>query len=759
MTAHRLFLIGVVLSVLCAVPAGLAAPATVVTGPDAGWPDVRGWTADGAQATGAAPWGRYDVRLSPYPTYQQGVRVAVGDLTGDGKPEIVTAPGGGWFTEVRVFDGKTFGRLAAYPPFKDGSGWQAGAYVAVGDTTAAGRGDVIVGLDHGCCTSIRVLQGATGLDRAGFFTYGSSSEVGVRVAAADVNGDGKAEILGTSLANTGVVDFYAPAGGMPFRSIAAFPPGTVMTIAAGDVLGTSRPELVAAAGIGTSVQVKVFDVQSGDLLASLTPFAAGWYAAQVATADVNGDGRADVVVAATSGSGTEVEAYDVATGKELSSFFVLEPGIVPGASLAAGDLDGDGKAEIVLGGGPTTAPWPPTGNGPDQRVVVYHADGTRAGSFSAYDGLFQGGVRVALGDLTRDGTAEVVTAPGPGSDPEIGVFSQDWANDRDHGTRLAHFLAYEPGFRGGVEVAAGDVLGVGATQIVTAPGPGRPADIRVFDVNGTLLSTLRAFGDSYTGGASVAVGDLDADGRAEIVVGALTGPARVLVFSGDGRPWHAPGISPFGGADRGVQVAVADLDGTGRGLVLVAQATGSDPLAALVDPSTGAVTRYLPPVNSPSGLRVAAGDVNGDGRDEIVYAPGWGGDGMVHVLGGNLQDRTVLMPAGNGAGYNVAVAARIGLPIRSEPRAVKVRARRPTSVIVARFVDAASVRVSPVTATIDWPDGARTAGRVVRLDPQLFAVRLDRRYKRPGTFRITVTLYDGGGRRSVAHSTIIVRRP
>jgi FG-GAP-like repeat/FG-GAP repeat len=758
MTGHRLFLIGVVLSVFCAVPAALAAPATVVTGPDAGWPDVRGWTADGAQASTVAPWGRYDVRFSPYSTYQQGVRVAVGDVTGDGRPEIVTAPGGGWFTEIRVFDGKTFGRIAAYPPFGDGSGWQAGAFVAVGGTTGAGRGDVIVGLDHGCCTSIRVLQGMSGVDRAGFYTYGSNSDVGVRVAAADVNADGKAEILGTSLANTGVVDFYAPTGGMPFRSVTAFPAGTVMTIAAGDVLGTPRPELVAAAGIGTGVQVKVFDVQSGDLLASLTPFGTGWSGAQVATADVNGDGRADVVVSATSGSGTEAEAYDVATGKELDSFFVLEPGIVPGASLAAGDLDGDGKAEIVLGGGPTTAPWPPTDNGPDQRVVVYHADGTRVGSFSAYDGLFQGGVRVALGDVNNDGANEVVTAPGPGMEPEIGVYLQTWANDRDRGTRLAHFLAYEPGFHGGVSVAVGNVVGGSSAQIVTAPGPGRPADIRVFSPGGQLLSTFRAFEDSYTGGVSVAVGDLDADGSPEVVVGTLTGPARVRVFHGNGMPWSTPQLTPFGGYDRGVEVAVADLDGTGFGLVLVAQATGSDPLAALVDPFNGGIRQYLPPLSSTTGLRIAAGDLNADGRDEIVYAPGWGGDGIVHELDASFRDRTVWMPGGSGAGYNVAVAARVGLPIRSYARTVQVRAGRPTSVLVALFFDAASVRVSPLTATIDWPDGIETNARVVRFDSQNLAVRLIRSYKRAGTFRVTVTLSDGGGRRSIAHSTIIVRR-
>jgi FG-GAP repeat len=758
MTVHRLFLIGVVLAVLCAVPAALAAPATVVTGPDAGWPDVRGWTSDGAQARGVAPWGPYDVRLAPYSTYREGVRVAVGDVTGDGKPEIVTAPGGGWFTEIRVFDGKTFGRLAAYPPFKDGSGWQAGAFVAVGDTTGAGRGDVIVGLDHGCCTSIRVLQGATGVDRAGFFTYGSNSDEGVRVAAADVNGDGKAEILGTSLANTGVVGFYAPAGGMAFRSITAFPFGSATTIAAGDVLGTARPELVAAAATVAGVQVKVFDVQSGDLLASLSPLAGAWYGAQVATADVNGDGRADVVVGATSASGTEVKAFDVASGKELSLFFVLEPGIVPAASLAAGDLDGDGKAEIVIGGGPTEEPQPPPVNGPDQRVVAYHGDGTRVGSFGAYEGLFQGGVRVALGDVNNDGVAEIVTAPGPGMEPEIGVFSQSWANDRDRGTRLAHFRAYESSFQGGVSVAVGDVVGGSSAQIVTAPGPGRPADVRVFRADGALLSSFRAFEDSYLGGVSVAAGDLDGDGRAEVVAGTLSGPARVRVFRVDGGVWPAPVITPFGGYERGVEVAVADLEGTGRGLVLVAQASGADPLAALVDPFSGAVTRYLPTLASTTGLRIAAGDVNNDGRDEIVYAPGWGGDGGVHVLDASFQDRTAWYPAGNGFGYNVAAVARIGLPIRSEGRTVKVRARRPTSVIVARFVDAASVRVSPVTATIAWPGGIETKAHVIRLGPQFFGVRLNRSYTRPGTLRVTVMLSDGGGRRSVAHSTIIVRR-
>ena len=93
MTGRRLFLTGVVLAVAAAVPSAFAAPAAIVTGQDNGWPDARGWTASGAQAIGSAPWGHLDVRYAPYSTWQQGVRVAIGDVTGDGKPEIVTAPG------------------------------------------------------------------------------------------------------------------------------------------------------------------------------------------------------------------------------------------------------------------------------------------------------------------------------------------------------------------------------------------------------------------------------------------------------------------------------------------------------------------------------------------------------------------------------------------------------------------------------------------------------------------------------------------
>ena len=126
----------------------------------------------------------------------------------------------------------------------------------------------------------------------------------------------------------------------------------------------------------------------------------------------------------------------------------------------------------------------------------------------------------------------MITAPGPGMESEIGVFAQHWVNGQDRGTRLWHFDAFEPSFTGGASVAAGDVDGDGTPEIVAASGSGRVGEVRVFDATGRQLLSFLPFGSDYAGGLSVATGDLNADGRAEIVVGTLTTPARIRAFSG-----------------------------------------------------------------------------------------------------------------------------------------------------------------------------------------------------------------------------------
>jgi hypothetical protein len=740
-----------------ALAAAAPPPPAIITGLDAGWPDVRGWNANGSQARQWAPWGDWPLAFSPYPTYQDGVRVAVGDVNGDGRPEIVTAPGNNGFTELKVFDGRSFRQLEAVLPFKDAA-WWAGAYVATGDTNGDGRAEIVDGLGPGCCTTLHVVDAASGNELSGFFSYGNNSQVGARVAAADVNGGGKAELIAEPI-GTSRISIYAPSGGAAFRTIDAFGSDATgpTTFAAGDVAGDARAEIVAAAPTYSGPQVKIFDVATGTTSASLFPYGSEYASSvEVALGDVDGDGHADVITSATTSEGTEVKAIDT-SGHQLADFYVLEPGLVPGASLAAGDLDGDGKAEIVLGGGPTTAPWPPTANGPDQQVAVYKADGTAVGGFTAYPGLFQGGVRVALADLDGDRRPELVTAPGPGMEPEIETWSQQWVNGRDRGTRLAHFLAFEATFRGGVSVATGDVNGDGKPEIVAAAGPGHTPEVRVFDSSGHELYSFLAFGADYIGGLSVATGDVDADGKAEIVVGTLAAPARIRVFKGTAL--YNEVIVPFGPSASGVEVGVADSNGFGYGQVIAGSASGGHAQLALINPVHNRLDQRLDLGSTfPNGIRVAGGDLNQDGHDEVVVTPGFGGDSRVRIYDSALTE-TSGFPAYEwaGAGMSVALPTRVGMALAAFPFTVKLTARKRTRVTVAQFYEGTGA-FGTLNAVVAWGDGSSSRGLVLTRANGFYDVQAVKRYARPGHYRVTVTMTAGDGRMSIARSRAIVGR-
>ncbi|MFA6394042.1 MAG: hypothetical protein WCW25_04185, partial [Patescibacteria group bacterium] len=130
-----------------------------------------------------------------------------------------------------------------------------------------------------------------------------------------------------------------------------------------------------------------------------------------------------------------------------------------------------------------------------------------------------------------DGKDEVIVGAGNGGGPHVRIFSAD-------GKIKNQFFAYDSRFRGGVRVAAGNVYNAirkGGDQIITAPGPGLSAEIKVFDNKANLLSRFTAFNNNFRGGISVSAGDLDADGRGEIIAAAGPGGApHIRSFDSDG---------------------------------------------------------------------------------------------------------------------------------------------------------------------------------------------------------------------------------
>ena len=171
------------------------------------------------------------------------------------------------------------------------------------------------------------------------------------------------------------------------------------------------------------------------------------------------------------------------------------------------------------------------GAGGAPRVQVYAEDGAQVLSAYVFEESFTGGIRVAVGDFDGDGTEDVVAGAGFGGGPRVVLF------DGATGARAADFYAYPENatFTGGVFVAAGDLDRDGKADVVVGPGSGSTFGplVRVFDATGRLTHQVLAFERSFSGGVRVAVGDLNGDGYDDVVVGAgLSGGPRVRVFSG-----------------------------------------------------------------------------------------------------------------------------------------------------------------------------------------------------------------------------------
>lgn len=283
----------------------------------------------------------------------------------------------------------------------------------------------------------------------------------------------------------------------------------------------ATPIAAVAAGPGAqSPQVIVFN-GDGSVRARFDAFPGFVGGVHVATGDVTGDGQADVIAAAGAGGGPHVRVFDGVSGALVREFYAYSAAFRGGVFVAAGDMNGDGRAEIITGAG--------AGGGPHVRVFD-GATGAELAGFFAFDSAFMGGVTVAAGDVTGDSRSDLIVAAGPGGGPHVKVFDGQGLGMGGGGAQLAlanpvaSRFVFPADFRGGVFVAAADFDGDLHDDIVVGTGLGA-SFVRVLSgVNGSELGSLPAFG-SFPGGVRVAARDLTGDGLAELIVGAGAGGA------------------------------------------------------------------------------------------------------------------------------------------------------------------------------------------------------------------------------------------
>jgi hypothetical protein len=285
-------------------------------------------------------------------------------------------------------------------------------------------------------------------------------------------------------------------------------------VAVGDFNGDGVPDIICGAGPGALPQVNIYDGRDGNLISTFIAFSPatasgipingsgtasiGAFAGSlfrggvfVAAGDVNSDGIADIVIGAGAGTSPQIQVFDGQTGGVLANFFAFgTPFFTGGVHVAVGDVTGAGHGDIIVsaaqGGGP--------------QVQVY--DGSTfavISNFYAFNAPgFTGGVWVAAGNVFGGKVADIICGAGSGGGPQVTVYDSSGQHI------LSSFFAYAPGFAGGVRVGTQDLTGSGRAAVLTAPGHGAPAEIIGFDVPTlTMLTNFFAYNPVAVGGAFV----------------------------------------------------------------------------------------------------------------------------------------------------------------------------------------------------------------------------------------------------------------
>lgn len=267
------------------------------------------------------------------------------------------------------------------------------------------------------------------------------------------------------------------------------------------------PPVVTASDAGTPIGVAGF-ARNGSEMQRLAPYGDFSGGATVAQGDINGDGVLDTIVGAGPGGGPHVQVLSGVDDSVLRSFYAYPSNFGGGVFVGAGDFDGDGKDDIITGAGP--------GGGPHVEIFS-GADNSVLRSFYAYGPTFSGGVRVCLGDVDGDGHSDIVTGAGPGGGPHVQALSGT------NNSVLKSFYAYDQAFTAGVYVACGRFDNDSKADIAVGAGAGGSPHVELFGgADNAVLKSFYAYDSGFTGGVRVALADTDGDGLANLI----TAPGR-----------------------------------------------------------------------------------------------------------------------------------------------------------------------------------------------------------------------------------------
>jgi len=553
------------------------------------------------------------------------------------------------------------GQFIEAPQFQVGTNPQA---VAVGDFNADGKPDLAV--INSTSDTLSILLG----NGDGTFRTKSDYVTGITpqgVVVADFNGDGAKDVAVSNSASNKVSIFLGNGDGT-FQAKVDYATGNKpIGMAAGDFNGDGHPDLVVTDAMDGSVGVLLNN--GNGTFKAFVPYNTGFNPSSVVVRDFNGDGKLDI--ATTNNNNNSGDMVSILLGKGDGTFsFQLQYGTGKHpVSIAAGDVNGDGKLDLVvaeqsgntvsvlLGNGDgsfsanvdyNTAPFPTgvtlgdfdgdgyldiavtAGNGNTVSVLLGNGDGTYKPQLSWGVGDIPYAIVVA--DLNGDNKLDLVVA-NSGSNNVSAVIGN---GDGTFQTRLDYAVGPNPNW-----VATGDFNGDGNIDlaVVTSNCPSYPScgpgsvSIVLGNGDGSFQAPSHFSTGTDTDPYAVAVADLNGDGKLDLAVtNYITGTIGIMLGVGDGTfPTH----SDYPVGSEPTSVAIADLNGDGNPDVVVPN-FHSNTLSVLFGNGDGSFKSAVSYATGNGPISVAAADFNGDHKLDLV------------VVNESENDVGILLGNGNG---------------------------------------------------------------------------------------------------------------
>lgn len=621
-----------------------------------------------------------------------GVSMTSGDLNSDGKPDLIIGASAYATNTGRVYVFYSDGSLATGATNADiiitgetTSNFFGGS-LATGDLNSDGKIDLVVGAYNAGSSnsgrtyifyndgSIPITAATADVTIAGE----SSSQFGA-VATGDFNADGRMDFaVGAGYYNanyTGRVYIFHNDGSYPTGAASAdiiitgeATNNSFASPIAGDFNADGKTDLA----VGAYDAGKVYIFYNGSIItenasgADVIIVGAKPFGGALAVGDFNADGRTDLAVGNNESTSTVAgKAYlfyndgSIPTTSGTADVIISESSSSQafGSSIVAGDFNADGKVDLAVG---ATSYSTNTG-----RAFIFYNDGSYPSAPSSADVTLTGGEAtnnyfgsaLVAADFNADGRTDLAVGATGYSSNAGRVYMYTFGNDP-----IITGEATTNNF--GTALAAGDLNSDGKTDLVVgaygySSSTGR---VYIFYNDGTIPSAAASADVIITGttasdwfGFDMAADDVNADGRTDLVVGSAV--SKVYIFYNDGSYTSAAGTADviISGAGSGVgyrSIAIGDVNTDGKkdivttafgygtaGRAYVYYADGTNNFGSAT--CTGSAPTSCTSTNADiiidgSGTKrldaVAIGDANTDGRDDIVLGGTNSSDGVVYVL-------------------------------------------------------------------------------------------------------------------------------